>query len=59
MTDYREVKTAVWDKERLERHLKDIGAEHPPAPPNKGHTSVTAPKQVNGSGKYVRRGGEW
>ncbi|NUU74002.1 MULTISPECIES: hypothetical protein [Paenibacillus] len=57
--DYRSVKTETWTKERIEQHLKAIGAEHPPERPSKGPKSVTAPRQLNGSQKYSRRGGEW
>lgn len=57
--DYRSVKTETWTKERIQQHLKAIGAEHPPERPSKGPKSVTAPRQLNGSQKYSRRGGEW
>ncbi|CAH1216009.1 hypothetical protein [Paenibacillus sp. JJ-223] len=59
MTDYRSVKTKTWTKEQIEQHLKAIGADKPPERPSKGPKSVTAPKQLNGSGKYYRSGGEW
>mgnify|MGYP001046710333 CR=1 FL=1 len=59
MTDYRAVKTEVWTKKRISEHLKAIGAENPPERPGKGPKSVTAPRQLNGSQKYSRRGGEW
>lgn len=57
MSDYRAVKTEVWTKERISE--KAIGADNPPERPSKGPKSVTAPRQLNGSQKYSRRGGEW
>lgn len=57
--DYRSVKTETWSKERIEQHLKDIGAEHPPKPPDKLQKAVTAPQQHNGNNRYYKRGGEW
>lgn len=57
--NYSSIKTETWTKERIEQHLKAIGAEHRPERPSKGPKSVTAPRQLNGSQKYSRRGGEW
>lgn len=59
MIDYRDVKKETWSKERIEQHLKVIGAEHPPKRPDKLQKAVTAPQQHNGNSRYYKRGGEW
>lgn len=35
MIDYHQLKTVVWTPEQIANHLKAIGAEHPPKPPDK------------------------
>ena len=48
-----------WSRERIDAHLKAIGADKPPAP--KGSElqyEITAPRKGY-SGKYMKRGGEY
>ncbi|WP_155986957.1 hypothetical protein [Paenibacillus durus] len=55
MTDYRKVTCSTWTPEQLAEHLRQIGADKPPARrPNNGfETCITAPKQGRW-GRYLK-----
>jgi hypothetical protein len=46
------VKTEKWPKEKIDAHLKKIGADKPPEPRNQYESKITAPKQSRW-GKYL------
>lgn len=52
------LKVETWSRERLEAHLKEIGAEKPPEKPKTG-LGITASQMIQGSNHYSRSGGEW
>lgn len=47
------MKVETWSRERLEAHLKEIGADKPPEPRNQFEQQITAPKQGR-RGKYLK-----
>lgn len=53
----RDLKIEIWPRERLEEHLKAIGADKRVRPVNDSDVFVIAPQKGPG-GKYFKNGGE-
>ncbi|MFU1797617.1 hypothetical protein ACM1RC_27385 [Paenibacillus azoreducens] len=50
------LKTETWPSEKLEAHLKKIGADGPPPPRYVDNTITGSQKGYNN--KYIRKGGD-